>query len=101
MELKTYIYGQLTPLQGNAYNPFLGHHYYFKISKPNENDQRDAAFLHTFIGKYGHLRFRDLIKILPGDVPSPPSGFRWLDQENGTLVGDDHDPRRFNRRVSS
>jgi hypothetical protein len=63
--LKNYIRSQLNPVgmpnPGNAYNPFLGHHYYFKISKPNENDQKDAAFLHPFIGTYGHLRFRDII----------------------------------------
>lgn len=59
--LKNYIRSQLTPQQGNAYNPFLGHHYYFKISKPNENDQKDAAFLHTYIAAYGHMRFREIL----------------------------------------
>lgn len=61
--LKSYIHSQLTPQQGNAYNPFLGHHYYFKISKPTEEYQKDAAFLHTYIGAYGHMRFREILTI--------------------------------------
>jgi hypothetical protein len=60
-QLKSYIRLQLTPLQGDSYNPFLGHHYYFKISKPNEKDQKDAAFLHTYIATYGHMRFREIL----------------------------------------
>jgi hypothetical protein len=59
--LKSYINSQLTPLQGNAYNPFLGHHYYFKISKPDYQNQKDAAFLHTYIAAYGHMRFREIL----------------------------------------
>jgi hypothetical protein len=63
-ELKKYIDSQLNPVNlpnpGNSYNPFLGHHYYFKISKPTEEYQRDAAFLHNYIGTYGHMRFREI-----------------------------------------
>jgi hypothetical protein len=66
-KLKNYINSQLNPAglpnPGNAYNPFLGHHYYFKISKPNEKDQKDAAFLHNYIGIYGHMRFREILTI--------------------------------------
>jgi hypothetical protein len=57
-QLKKYIL-----MQGNAYNPFLGHHYYFKISKPDEEYQREAAFLHPYIGTYGYMRFREILNI--------------------------------------
>jgi hypothetical protein len=55
-QLKKYIL-----MQGN--NPFLGHHYYFKISKPDEECQREAAFLHPYIGTYGYMRFREILNI--------------------------------------
>jgi len=67
VKLKNYILSQLSPVgmpnPGNAYNPFLGHHYYFKISKPNEKDQKDAAFLHNYVGTYGHMRIREILTI--------------------------------------
>ena len=63
--LKSYINSQLNPVgmpnPGNAYNPFLGHHYYFKISKPDYQNQKDAAFLHTYIAAYGYMRFREIL----------------------------------------
>jgi hypothetical protein len=66
--LKTYISNELTgggvrPNPGIGYNPFLGHHYFFKISQPLEREQKDAAFLHNYIGKYGHLRFREIASL--------------------------------------
>jgi hypothetical protein len=66
-DLKKYIHIELNPVigpnPGLAYNPFLGHHYYFKISKTDEKYQKDAAFLHNYIGKYGHMRFREILTI--------------------------------------
>ena len=63
--LKTYISSQLNPVglpnPGNAYDPFLGHHYYFKISKPDETNQKDAAFLHAYVSDFGHMRFCEIM----------------------------------------
>ncbi len=74
-KLKTYIYNELTgggvrPNPGISYNPFLGHHYFFKISHPLESDQKDAAFLHNYIGEYGHLRFSEITSLTIKDFRS-------------------------------
>ena len=60
-QLKKYIRSQLNPV--NLPNPFLGHHYYIKLSKPDEECQRAAAFLHPYIGTYGYMHFREILNI--------------------------------------
>lgn len=66
-QLKKYIRSQLNPVNlpnpGVSYNPFLGHHYYIKLSKPDEECQRAATFLHPYIGTYGYMHFREILNI--------------------------------------